>query len=79
MQYSLSQQSKRIIFNPPIDKLDKITIKFTDPKDKEYVFDNLDFSFQIIIKLIKNMSTIINNESSNDITTIVRNNLLIRN
>ena len=52
MQYS-NQQSKSIIFNPPIS-LNKLKFRFTNSNDKDYNFYNLDFSFQVVIKFIDN-------------------------
>ena len=78
IQLMPNQQSKNIIFNPPISTLKNIQLRFTNQFDKDYLFDDINFSFKMIISSIDNISNQITNElniSSDDIFTIIKSDL----
>ncbi len=88
MQYispNTNRQSKKIVFAPVISELDKIVLKFTDSKGKEFKFDpdsGLDFSIQVIVRHINpnhnhmtNMSVDASDVSSDDVFNIVKQSI----
>ena len=70
MQYYINQNNnpKEILFNPKINELNELNIKFIDSKNKEFKFnDDLDFNIKIKIKSINNKSYFNNTDNIIDI------------